>query len=92
MPLDRDLYERVCRLLWEEWDPIGVKALGGPNDEYDSYAAGLIRLVQSGADEFKVAGQLTQIEEVSMGLSCSQGDEPRRQDVAWRLIHLMTAE
>ncbi len=93
MQLDRRLYERVCKFLWEEWDPIGVKGLGSPDDEYDSYAAGLIRLVHSGADEKTVATQLAHIEEISIGLSHSQaGDEPRRQDVARRLIHLMSAE
>lgn len=77
MQLDCRLYERVCAFLWEEWDPIGVRSLGGPNDEYDSYAAGLIRLVQTGADEFKVAGQLAKIEEDGIGLSRSRSEAPR---------------
>ena len=39
------LIEKVQELLLQEWDPIGIVAMEGPTDEYDSYAA---ELVQSG--------------------------------------------
>ena len=41
--------EEIQRLLWEEWDPIGVNAPGWPNDEYDSYAFRIFTMMNSGA-------------------------------------------
>jgi hypothetical protein len=88
MQLDCVLYEKVCKFLWNEWDPIGVNGLNGPSDEYDSHAASLIRLVQNGADEFAVARRLDQLATESMGLSpinCSERD----RKVARGLIDLV---
>jgi len=70
MQLDCVLYEKVCKFLWEEWDPIGVNASACPNDEYNSHAAGLIRLVHNGGDAATVAKRLEQIETEDMGLAC----------------------
>ena len=84
--IDRRLNEAVCAFLFDEWDPIGVNAFA-PRDEYDSYAAGLIRMVRDGADEYKVAHRLTELARISMGLSV--GDEERDRAVARRLIALV---
>jgi hypothetical protein len=39
--------QAINRILWEEWDPIGVNAIGVP-DEYQSYAEYLARLCERG--------------------------------------------
>ena len=85
--LDCRLYEAVCAFLFDEWDPIGVKALGFPRDEYDSYAAGLIRLVLAGADENQIATHLAELERDQMGLTYAES--VRHKDVARKLIALI---
>jgi hypothetical protein len=83
-PLTPELYQQVCDLLFDVWDPIGVNGIGGPRDEYDSYAAGLIRLVRAGADESEVTEHLSRLSRITMGLS--HVDEDRDRNVA-RSLH-----
>jgi hypothetical protein len=85
--IDCRLYEEVCAFLFDEWDPIGVKVLGFPRDEYDSYAAGLIRLVLAGADEGQVAARLAELARDQMGLAHVENE--RDKDIARRLIALV---
>lgn len=40
--LDKALVSAVSEILFNSWDPIGVRSIGGPKDEYDSYAATLV--------------------------------------------------
>lgn len=43
-------------LLYEEWDPIGVKHLADDSrDEYEAYAGQLVRRLRAGADEEEIA-------------------------------------
>jgi hypothetical protein len=88
--LDHVLYGEVCDLLFDAWDPIGVSGLGGPRDEYDSYAQGLIRIIRDGADLYRVTQYLREAALVSMGLS--QVDAQRDQQVARQLIALIRGE
>lgn len=88
--LDCRVYERVCALLFDEWDPIGVAGLGGPRDEYDAYAGDLMRLVLAGANEDEVSHRLADLARVNMGLS--HVDEVRDRAVARRLIALVKGE
>ena len=63
-------------LLWNEWDPIGVN--DGENkwdDEYDSYAHGIVRLLEDGADKYKVASYLERSARVDMGLPTSSNHD-----------------
>jgi hypothetical protein len=80
---DPDTYRRVCAILFDEWDPIGVNG-GGPRDEYDGYAAGLIRAVLDGADEHRLTERLGRLAREAMGLS--HIDTARDRRVARRLI------
>ncbi|HUR54445.1 MAG TPA: hypothetical protein VMZ71_09960 [Gemmataceae bacterium] len=79
-------YRRVCDMLSDLWDPIGVKVFGPPG-EYDHYAAGLIRLVESGADEYKVSERLRTIARTTMGISAV--DAERDKFVAKLLIEIV---
>ena len=84
--IDSELYERVCAVLFDMWDPIGVNAFA-PRGEYDSYAAFIIRTIRNGAGEFKLAEHLGCLALDSMGLS--NIDEARDRIVAKRLIELV---
>jgi hypothetical protein len=74
----RRIHDEVRRILWEEWDPIGVRDLGGPDDEYDSYAGVVARYVVEGRDEFAISQLLAQLELNSMGLSSCDAANNRR--------------
>ena len=55
-------------LLYEEWDPIGLKELAvESSDEYEAYAGQLMRRLRAGADDEQVAEQLAAFR-VEMGL------------------------
>ena len=65
----KDLWIKVDKILWEEWDPIGVKDYGGLDDEYRRYVPSIVALLQNGADESQIAKLLHQHANVNMGLS-----------------------
>jgi hypothetical protein len=64
------LLRDVQRALWERWDPIGVNTptSTGPDDEYDSYAPTVLRLIYRGANDREIADTLRSIEIEHMGL------------------------
>jgi hypothetical protein len=64
--------QRVEQALWEDWDPIGVRAMGGPSDEYDSYAPTILRMLLAGATEEELVVHLYAIETEQMGLGGGQ--------------------
>ena len=67
-----DLTGVVSRLLFERWDPIGVRdEPGAPRDEYEGYAAGVLALVLHHASDDVVAEHLARIEDRWMGLTPS---------------------
>jgi hypothetical protein len=68
----------IERVLWEDWDPIGVRARGGPSDEYDSYAPGVLGLVQLGAAEREIAAHLKRLEEELMRIEPTPDAHRRR--------------
>lgn len=46
-------------LLYEEWDPIGLKRMAvGAADEYEAYAGQLVRRLRAGAGDEEVAALL----------------------------------
>jgi len=64
----RDFISRTDKILFEEWDPIGINNFPEASDEYSSYAPGLLRIAMRG-NVNTVADQLHQISSVHMGLS-----------------------
>ena len=55
-------------LLYEEWDPIGVKELADESaDEYDAYAGQIVRRLRAGATAEDIAELLAELER-EMGL------------------------
>lgn len=80
-----ELWIAVDKLLWEKWDPIGVKGYGGPDDEYRSYVPSIMSLLNDNADETKIKKLLHQHANISMGLSTSLESHT---EVAKKLIEL----
>jgi len=78
-----ELVKPVRDVLFRDWDPIGC---GVPEDEYDSYIPGIIRLLLQGADSQEISDHLYTLETVSMGL---RGDRERNARVAAKLLSLM---
>ena len=64
----KELWKEVDRILWEDWDPIGVNDYGGPDDEYRGYVSSIIRLLEDGADESTIAKLLHEHANGHMGL------------------------
>ena len=60
--------EALKRLLWKDWDPIGVSGFG-PDDEYDSYALQIFGMLQESKSEAEIAGYLRWAAVENMGLS-----------------------
>jgi len=55
-------------LLYEEWDPIGMKRIAEDSaDEYEAYAGQIVRRLRAGADGEDIA-QLLESFRVEMGL------------------------
>lgn len=64
-----ELWIKVDKILWEDWDPIGVNDYGGPDDEYRDYVSSIIKLLESDVNESKITKLLHQHANVNMGLN-----------------------
>ncbi len=83
----------VVRKALRFWDPIGViedreVGTGAGDDEYDSYAIGLLRSIDNGNDAYRLARHLAGIRHNSMALGVNhpteQEEELAKKLVAWR--------
>lgn len=59
----------IQRILWENWDPIGLNKNREAYGEYDSYAGQIYMQLVEEVDDKKIAGHLYQLEVVNMGLN-----------------------
>jgi hypothetical protein len=64
----------VRKVLWEQWDPIGVNDSPAHLGEYDGYANTVCALLRRGADNTEICDYLRQVEIKNMGLSGSSRD------------------
>ena len=83
-PEHKKLYQSIDEILWNDWDPIGVKGFG-PRDEYDSYTNNIFSLKIKGASQEEIAKKLYEIETVTIGVPASQS---RCMKVAEKIINL----
>ena len=81
----REILKQIHDVLWNDWDPIGVRG-DGPEDEYDGYIGGVYRLLATGAGKQALVDYLISIETGSMGLS--PVEKRKREPVAKRLLEL----
>jgi hypothetical protein len=63
------VYRHIVRILWEEWDPIGINEVSVARDEYSSYVAELLRLKINDSNEEDIAQHLSKIEIEQLCLS-----------------------
>ena len=78
-------YEAVDRILWEEWDPIGVNDESGARNEYSSYLPSVVSLSLSSLNPSPIFDYFEQITTGDMGL----GSNPaHNQAIAKRVFDL----
>lgn len=78
--------EAVRRILWLDWDPIGLNDHQDALDEYDSYAPAIVSLLSRGCCASDLDLHLSRIETDSMGLS--QVPTAPRANVVAKLLAL----
>jgi hypothetical protein len=66
---DKPLFDKVNKILWLDWDPIGINNLDTCKDEYAGYVPQIFKLVKARADRDIIAEALIKIEHDQMGLS-----------------------
>jgi hypothetical protein len=72
------LFMDVRKILFYEWDPIGVSQYSSCDDEYDSYARTVCRFLLEGADERKIAQYLGEVTRNAIGLQGFSEDHHRQ--------------
>ena len=60
--------DAIKRLLWQDWDPIGLNG-SGPDDEYDSYAFQILGMLNKSTEASEIAEYLRWAAIENMGLS-----------------------
>ena len=64
----KEMYIKIGKVLWENWDPIGINDYTDASDEYDSYTPIIFQMANQQADQETIADKLYQIERERMGL------------------------
>lgn len=82
----RALIAAVDAVLWTVWDPIGVNDAEEAQDEYSSYAPGIVRLLDSGASDHRIERHLNELVRVSMGMQPIDPERTRRTVAALRAL------
>ncbi len=74
----------VKKILWEDWDPIGINVISSAKDEYDSYAPKVYRLLIENKNQKEVIAEfLTYIDTELIGNSPNKTRDAR---VAEKLV------
>jgi hypothetical protein len=82
---DREIMDQINYVLYNHWDPIGVKNLG-PDDEYNFLIAKIYRMLESGASKQELIDGLFKLEKNDIGLSCK--DKHSLEPVAQKLLEI----
>jgi hypothetical protein len=80
----------VEKLLWNDWDPIGLnRQQNWPDDEYSSYAGVGCGMVWNGNDEQAIADYLSKAECQWMGLGGNEAAAVQRNvQLAGKILYL----
>ena len=81
----KEIQNEIRRVLLSAWDPIGVRDEPNAESEYDSYIAGVYRLIASGAAATEVVAHLHSLEH---GMGFNETDETALLPVAEMLRSL----
>lgn len=76
------LFVVIDELLWNKWDPIGMKDVL-PRDEYESYVPRIFNLTVKNATAEEIAQELSRIENQTIGVS---GDLEKCRQVARMIV------
>jgi hypothetical protein len=88
----RRVKQEIDRILWDVWDPIGVKDMfPDDRDEYSSYVNGVFLLLTGGANDTQLAQHLLFIVTEAMGLSGATMADMCATVTALRVILLSTS-
>jgi hypothetical protein len=82
----REIQTSIARVLFEDWDPIGVRHEPGCEGEYDAYVGGVYRVLASAPSLDTVAQHLADIERDQIGLGPASPEKLR--PVAEKLLAL----
>lgn len=86
---DAGAYEALDRLLFRQWDPIGVSDMDGwAEDEYRAYLPRVWSMVISGAAASEVAEYLGEVERERIEMATS---DEHRHDIAVKAAALVAA-
>ncbi|RZJ40575.1 MAG: hypothetical protein EON87_17855 [Brevundimonas sp.] len=58
---EKPLEQEVHRILWEEWDPIGVNTLSPLDTEYEGYVLRVAKRIREGESASTLAAYLGQV-------------------------------
>jgi len=73
---EQELWNRISRILWKNWDPIGVYEEDSEwDDEYNSYVPHIFRLAVEGCDHIRIAASLSLTIRHNIGLSATDNNE-----------------
>lgn len=67
MGAQQELANAIDKILWEDWDPIGMKNLGNQRDEYSGYVAEIFSLALANASVEEIARRLDYIATNTIG-------------------------
>lgn len=65
----KQLYRKIDKILWKEWDPIGINDIKVVIDEYRSYTPHIFSLTIHGADKIEIAEHLFMLETINMSMA-----------------------
>lgn len=77
----------ISKILWEDWDPIGINVIANAKDEYDSYAPKIYQMISRGDDYELVADYLTYVDTELIG---NKPNMTRDIRVAKKLIDVLS--
>jgi hypothetical protein len=77
----------VKKILWEDWDPIGVNHSDHGQDEYDAYVIPICRLLAARPAEAVIHNELVHLAQDIIGLDVI---DPDSTSTAARKLYLLT--
>jgi len=80
---EKELYKAVDKIIWNDWDVIGINEFEEARNEYYGYLPQLFKILKDGKNKKGITDFLYQITTVSMGLT---GDKEHNEKVAELLI------
>jgi len=78
--------KKINDILWNNWDPLGLKGAFKTQDEYESYAVEIFNLLKNKAPEEEIAQRLCEIEENELLPQGIKGDLAKCERVAAMLL------